>query len=442
MKKIISIFLFLIVFTIVSVMILNSGSGNNTLYLLNWGEYINQDLISRFEKEYNCVVVEETVTSSETMYQKIVSNTTSYDVAIPGDYMVTKLTNEGLLKPIDINNPELPNLHQNDMFVDELVKIRDKYNFSDEYSLPYFWGAYSILYNTRYEETEKVIQENGFNALFNRDLFKEDVKIGMYSTARWTLSAYLMSQNLDPNTEDFDTQKIVSAIKSANIDVWGDDQLKRQTATGKLDLAFTQLGDFFDGLWLSLEEGLDVNENGETGLDALSFNVNVPKNTSAFFDAMVIPRTSKNYTLANQFINFMLEPQNAYENALAIGYCPTLNSVVNLYQEAAKNGKYYYENKENPSRSVSMQEFIDKYPVYLNPLVNSDIEQVTLFEPKTADYMTLCETIINQAKSNVATGSNTGAIICYTFTGVVSLSIVSYVSYSIYRKHRKKKNAR
>lgn len=49
---------------------LSSGGNANTLYLLNWGEYINQELITKFEQEYNAIVIEETVTSSETMYQK------------------------------------------------------------------------------------------------------------------------------------------------------------------------------------------------------------------------------------------------------------------------------------------------------------------------------------------------------------------------------------
>lgn len=438
MKKIASICLFLIAFTVVAVLILNTGGNSRTMYLLNWGEYINQDLVKKFEEEHNCIVVEETVASSETMYQKILSNTTSYDVAIPGDYMITKLKNEGLLNPIDIDNPKYPNLVDNGMFVDSLENLRAKYGFTNEYSMPYFWGAYSILYNTRFTDTEQVIKDNGFKALFDRSLYQENVKLGMYSTARWTVSAYMMSIGENPNNENINLESVVSGIKKASFDVWGDDQLKRQTATGQLDAAFTQLGDFFDGLWLSLEEGLDINDKGETGLEALSFNVNIPENTSAFFDGMVIPTTSKNYDLANEFINFMLEPENAYENALAIGYCPTLQSVVDLYNEAAETGELYFENEEDSSRNVTMKEFLDKYPVYLNPLVNSNIDKVTMFEPKDSNYMTLCETIVNQAKSNVVANNNAGTVLCITFFSVVGVSCISYTAYRISKKKRKK----
>ena len=82
MKKISIIGSIIILFTIFACIALSSGGNANTLYLLNWGEYINQELITKFEQEYNAIVIEETVTSSETMYQKIMAGTTSYDVVI------------------------------------------------------------------------------------------------------------------------------------------------------------------------------------------------------------------------------------------------------------------------------------------------------------------------------------------------------------------------
>lgn len=440
MKKIITIASILIIFTVLALVVLNHQSGGDTLYLLNWGEYINQDLVKDFENKFNCSVVEETVTSSETMYQKIVSSTTSYDVAIPGDYMVTKLKDEGYLKKIDLNNSKYESFYNKDnLFVDSLEALRNKYGFTNEYSLPYFWGAYSMIYNTKYSDTESVIKENGFKALFDRSLFNENVQIGMYSTARWTVAAYLMANGIDPNNEDFDQIKLVKDIKAAKFDVWGDDQLKRQTATGNLDLCFVQLGDFFDALYLSLEEGLDVNNSLATGLDALPFNVNVPSTTSAFFDAMVIPTTSKNYNLANEFINFMLTPENAYENALAIGYCPTLNSVVDLYDKDALNGELYFEDGDNPNRNITLDSFLKKYPVYLNPLQNADINKVTMFEAKDSSYMTLCETLVNQAKSNVSTGSSLGKTLCIAVVSVASVSLVSYIGYKYIKNYKKKK---
>ena len=61
--------------------------------------------------------------------------------------MVTKLYKEGLLKEIDVNNQELKNLNNyKTMFNDDLTKLREaSMKETITYSMPYFWGAYSMI---------------------------------------------------------------------------------------------------------------------------------------------------------------------------------------------------------------------------------------------------------------------------------------------------------
>ncbi len=402
MKKVIGVSIFLIGFTVFALIVLNNTS--ECLYLLNWGEYINHDLVEKFEEKYNCKVIEENVVSSEAMYQKITSNTTSYDVAIPGDYTVYQLYREGYLYRIDCENSEYENLHNyNDMFTDSLSKLINENMIDEEtgkvfndYFMPYFWGAYSIIYNDNKSDVPEVVASKGFECLYDRSLFKEEVKIGMYDTARWIVTSYLLSQNLDPNITSKESNQIendisvslqneiINSLKQIKFDEFNNDQLKRNVANGFLDLCYTQLGDYFDALYLVYEESTkDVNIN---------FNVFVPNNTAAFFDSMVIPVTSQNVTLANSFINFMLDPENAYENARAIGYSPTLKDVCNIFLIEAENNEYYYGD-ENSEISLTLKDFLEKYPVYLDPLVNS--KEVYLLKPKSNKYLTTCETIFN-----------------------------------------------
>ena len=131
----------------------------------------------------------------------------------------------------------------------------------------------------------------------DRSLYASPAKIGMYDTARWIVASYLMSQGKDPNLTHLDGStegdiepalqtEIIEALKEAHFDEFGNDALKRNVASGSLDLCFTQLGDFFDALYLAYSEG--KNE--------IDFNVNVPSTSAAFFDAMVIPTTCQNET--------------------------------------------------------------------------------------------------------------------------------------------------
>lgn len=388
---------FLCLFTIFACIVLSTPS--RILYLLNWGEYINEDLVREFEKEYQCQVVEENVTSSEAMYQKITSKTTSYDVAIPSDYTVHQLYKEDCLLPFDVENKGYGNLSSyQDIFQDDLSELMKDFMVEDNrefnsYYMPYFWGSYSMLYSKKNPEVEQVVKEHGFEALYDRSLYSSQVRIGMYSTARWILTSYLLSRNLNPNVTHYDgdmtgdlsleiKNDAVSALKKVRFDEFGDDSLKRNVANSTLDLCFTQSGDFFDALYLMYE----------SDDKPISFSIDVPKTTAAFFDSMVIPKTCQNYDLANAFVNFMLDGNNAYRNARAIGYSPTLKSVCSLFQKEAEKGEYYYQDEER-NRSLSLKDFLSLYPNYLNPLCYS--EKVYLLEPKSNEYLTTCETIFN-----------------------------------------------
>ena len=389
---------FLTAFTIFASIVISTPS--TTLYLLNWGEYIDHELVAAFEKEYKCQVIEECVTSSEAMYQKITAGSTSYDVAIPGDYTVHQLYNEGYLAEMAINDTRYENLNNyKDIFSSQLSDLMSTYMVNEEgkefnsYFMPYFWGAYSMIYNKSKNDVPSTLKEHGFMGLYDRSLFTSDVKIGMYDTARWIVASYLMANDYDPNITSYDGSKeddlsdeikndAISALQKVKFDEFGNDSLKRNVANGSLDFCFTQLGDFFDALYLVYDESSDD----------INFDIVIPETTSAFFDSMIIPTTYQNYDLANAFINFMLDPSNAYQNATAIGYSPTLKSVVSLYEEAAQEGEYYY-GEEGDERSLSLKDFLEKYPMYLNPLVNS--KKVYMFEPKSNQYLTTCETVLN-----------------------------------------------
>lgn len=399
MKKVLIISLsFLVCFTIFASIVISTPS--TTLYLLNWGEYIDHELVAQFEEEYHCQVIEECVTSSEAMYQKITAGSTSYDVAIPGDYTVHQLYDEGYLVNMAIDDTRYENLNNyKDIFSTQLSDLMATYMVNEEgkefnsYFMPYFWGAYSMIYTTDKEDVGSTLKSNGFKGLYDRSLFSSDVKIGMYDTARWIVASYLMANDYDPNITSYDGSKeddlsteikndAIEALQRVKFNEFGNDSLKRDVANGTLDFCFTQLGDFFDALYLVYDESEDD----------INFDVIVPETTSAFFDSMIIPKTYQNYDLANAFINFMLDPTHAYQNATAIGYSPTLKSVVSLYEEAAENGEYYY-GEEGQDRSLTLKDFLAQYPMYLNPLVNS--KTVYMFEPKSNQYLTTCETVLN-----------------------------------------------
>ena len=75
---------------------------NGVLNVYNWGEYIDKQVITNFEKEYGVRVNYSLFSSNEEMYTKLISGA-SYDVLVPSDYMIERLLKENMLQPIDKN---------------------------------------------------------------------------------------------------------------------------------------------------------------------------------------------------------------------------------------------------------------------------------------------------------------------------------------------------
>ena len=125
----------------------SSKKSSEVLNVYNVGDYIDMDLIQKFTQETGIQVVYETYDTNEAMYQKLKSGSSKYDLIFPSDYMVDKLIEENMLQKIDYSN--IPNYSQiMDSFKHPL------YDPTDEYSVPYLWGTFGIIYNTKVVDKE------------------------------------------------------------------------------------------------------------------------------------------------------------------------------------------------------------------------------------------------------------------------------------------------
>ena len=76
-----------------------------TIYVYNVGDYIDEEVIKLFEKEYPEINVNyETYYTNEEMHAKVKAGRTAYDVVFPSDYMVERMIDEDMLLPIDFDN--------------------------------------------------------------------------------------------------------------------------------------------------------------------------------------------------------------------------------------------------------------------------------------------------------------------------------------------------
>jgi len=293
------------------------------LRILNWGEYINDEVVEKFEKEYNIDVVISVADSNELFYSKIKSKTTAFDLVIPSDYMIEKMVQEEML--FELNYNLLPNrslvtymdgVDQIFASMTETTLARSgmTINYND-YAIPYFWGTFGIIYNNRVEGLEEALQEHGWDVYFKSDTYFTNARRGMYDVPQFAYAAAMMSMDNNPNDYNNDfLNQTKTVLRDANFIEWGNDTLKRNIEADNLDMAFTYTGDYLDRLYIQLSEGKTLEEVRAT------FDIYIPDTTMVFIDSMVIPYTAKNIEGAHQFINFLLDPENAALNAEVVGY--------------------------------------------------------------------------------------------------------------------------
>jgi spermidine/putrescine-binding protein len=110
------------------------------LNLYAWSEYVPQQLLDDFSKQYGIKVNYDTYSSNEEMLAKLQAGASGYDVVIPSDYMIVVMQKLGLLESID--QGQIPNLKNVDpQFLNQY------YDPGNKYTVPYMWGTTALAYN-------------------------------------------------------------------------------------------------------------------------------------------------------------------------------------------------------------------------------------------------------------------------------------------------------
>ncbi len=297
-------------------------SSKPKLYVLNWGDYMDESLILDFESLYHVEIVYRESASNEDMLTLLLNSKNVYDVVIPSDYMIDKLVSLELLLPIDFAKLD----HWDSLTV--IPNLNSMYEATDimGYFVPYAWGTMGIMYQTQIEGLKDLIETEEWAALFEYGM---DYRVGMYDSPRDAVASALLYKGHSVNSiSPSELQEAEYALIMANIDMWGEDSLKTALVQGDLDMALVYSGDYFSEYYQATENGEDI-----------TFDYYTPHNSNAWMDAMVIPKTSDQSDLAHQFINFFLEYQNALQNSSYIGYAPCF---VEIYEAMVQDLEFEF----------------------------------------------------------------------------------------------------
>ena len=291
--------------------------GSDKLKLYITGEYMSEDLIPNFEKEFGVDVIVEYFDSNEMMYTKMQAGD-SYDVVIPSDYMIQRMMSEGTLQELDLSL--IPNL---DNLTPEVRNL--PYDPDNTYSVPYFWGSVGIIYNHNNVDP-KVVEEQGYDILRNEE-YKD--RIYIYDSERdsfmMALKALGYSMNTDDPDEIYDAYEWLLDMNDKMNPTYVTDEVIDGMMNGNKDIAVVYSG---DATYIQSE-----NED-------MSFWM-PNEGTNLWYDAMVIPKNAQNPLLAHEFINYTLTYEAALSNSEYVGYTsPNEEVLLELSSDEGVYGAY------------------------------------------------------------------------------------------------------
>lgn len=288
-----------------------------TLTIYNWGDYIDPELLDAFEEESGLQIIYETFDSNEAMYTKIDQGGTSYDIAIPSEYMIERMIEEKMLHPLD--HSKIKGLEH---LVPDFLDL--PFDPNNQYSVPYFWGTLGIVYNdTMIEKGAVTAWEDLWHPAFQESILLID---GAREIVGLTLQNLGYSYNSTALNELQEAEAKLEWL-APNIKAIVADEIKMYMIQEEAPLAVTFSGEAADMM--------GENEN---------LHYVLPKEGSnLWFDNMVIPKTAQNIDGAHAFISFMLRPENAALNAEYIGYSsPNQTAIEELIDEEITSDQQFY----------------------------------------------------------------------------------------------------
>lgn len=308
-----------------------AAKSGETINVYNWGEYISNgvdgslDVNKEFTKRTGIQVNYTTFESNENLYAKLVSGGANYDVIIPSDYMISKLTAEGMLEKLDFKN--IPNFR----YIDKQFQ-NPVYDPKNEYSVPYTWGVVGIFYNKKYVKEKvdswKILWDEKYAGkilMFDnpRDAFGIAQKILGYSynstdPAQWEEAAMLLKRQ-KPLVQAYVMDQIFDKMSSG--DAW--------------------LAPYYAGDAATL-----VEDNPDIG-----FAIPDKEGTNFFVDAVCIPKGSRHKAAAEAYINFLCDPEIAAANVDYIGYSTPESAAKKLLPKEVVDNPIFYPDQKILDRS-------------------------------------------------------------------------------------------
>lgn len=273
--------------TALAMTLATAAAAEGELKIYHWFEYIPQELLDKFAEEYGVEVTMDTFDSNEALLASLKAGKMGeYDVAVPGDYMVKIMGDEGMLDTFDPS--ELSNFGN---IEDQWVDV--DFDPGRKSSIPYQWGSTSFSVNKEVYDGPL----DSLSLIFDApDALKG--KINVLDTSGETLTLASLYAGIPQCSSDKEQLKALNdLVQGAKADwaSFGSDVAKDVLVSG--DAAAGMIWSGFSAKARS--EGAPIEY------------VFPKEGMIVWMDNVVLLKDAPNRDNALKFMNFLLEPENA-----------------------------------------------------------------------------------------------------------------------------------
>jgi len=324
----------------------------------NWSDYIDEDLLTKFEEETGYELIYDVFDSNEVLETKLLAGGSGYDVVVPSATFLQRQIAAGAFQPLD--KSKLSNIGN----LWDVVQARtETYDPGGEYSINYMWGTTGIGVNV--DKVTEILGEdaplNSLELAFNPENMEKLAECGVQflDAPIEMVPAALIYAGLDPDAKDEESLAKAEAVLSAvrpYVQKFHSSEYISALANGDICVAFGWSGDIL--------QARDRAWEADNGVE-IAYNAPV-EGALMWFDQMAIPVDAPNPEGAHAFLNFILDAENM----------------------ATASNYVYYANGNEASIPLLLEDVIGDPSIYPDEATLETLYTTTPFDPRSQRVLT------------------------------------------------------
>ena len=268
----------------------------------NWSDYIDEELLSKFEEETGINLIYDVFDSNEVLETKLLAGGSGYDVVVPSGTFLQRQIEAGAFQPLD--QSKLPNSKH----LWQLIKDRTaRYDAGNVYSINYMWGTTGI--GADENKVREILGDDApldsLELVFNPEHMEKLSACGVYflDAPSEMIPAALTYLGENPDSHDVDVIAKAEAVLNGvrpHVAKFHSSEYINALANGDICVAFGWSGDI-----------LQARDRAYEAENDIEIVYNAPtEGALMWFDQMAIPIDAPNPDAAHKFLNFIMDPEN------------------------------------------------------------------------------------------------------------------------------------